>query len=196
MKKELLLVGGGGHCKAVIDVIEASGEYTIAGIIDHPEKIGETVLGHSIIGSDHDLEILFTRYTYALVTIGQIHTSEVRKTLYARLKNLGYSLPVIISPNAYVSPYAQVGEGSIIMHHSIINAAAIIGHNCIINTRSLIEHDARIEEHCHISTGAIVNGGTHVREGSFIGSNAVCKEYVETKPNDFIKAQSLFKGYS
>lgn len=195
MKKEILLVGGGGHCKAVIDVIEAEGKYTIAGIIDRPEKVGNKVLGYPVIGTDEDLEALSSRFSYALVSIGQIHSSEVRKTLYARLKQLGYILPVIISPSAYVSPHARIAEGSVVMHHSIVNAAAIVEHNCILNTRSLIEHDACIEGHSHISTGAIINGGTRVREGSFIGSNAVCKEYVETKPNDFIKAHSLFKGY-
>ena len=37
--KEILLVGGGGHCISSIDVIESTNEYRIGGIIDIKEKI-------------------------------------------------------------------------------------------------------------------------------------------------------------
>jgi len=45
--KELLLIGGGGHCKSIIDVIEEEGSFSIAGIIDKSDLLGETVLGNS-----------------------------------------------------------------------------------------------------------------------------------------------------
>ena len=81
-------------------------------------------------------------------------------------------LPVIISPYAYVSPYAQIGCGTIVMHNAIINADARVGDNCIINSRALIEHDVVIGNHCHISTGAVVNGAVEVGDNTFIGSGA------------------------
>jgi methionyl-tRNA formyltransferase len=96
-------------------------------------------------------------------------------------------LPVIISPRAYVSKYAFIDEGSVIMHDAFINANAKIGKNCIINTKAIIEHDAIIEDNCHISTGSIINGGTLVRKNSFIGSNAMAKEYIEIKANSVIR---------
>ena len=46
MKKEkpnIILVGGGGHCASVIDVIEQQGKYTIKGIIDTKEHVGKKV---------------------------------------------------------------------------------------------------------------------------------------------------------
>jgi len=192
MKEQILLVGGGGHCRAVIDVIEQENKFEIAGIIDKKELIGQKVLNHyEVIGCDDDLEMLFKKYRYAIVTVGQIKSSNIRVKLYMLLKEIGYQLPVIVSPLAYVSKYAQIDEGTIIMHQALVNANAKVGKNCIINTKALVEHDAVIEDFCHISTSAIVNGGVKIKEETFYGSNATSKEYTEA--SGFIKAGSVVK---
>ncbi|MFZ3051793.1 MAG: acetyltransferase [Sulfuricurvum sp.] len=193
MKPKILLIGGGGHCKSVIDVIEAEGTYTIAGIIDQKEFIGQKVLGYEIIGCDDDLEELFIHSKHAVITVGQIKSPDIRIKLFNTLKSIGYQLPAIISPFAYISKYSTIDEGTIIMHHALINVGVKIGRNCIINSKALIEHDATVEDHCHISTGAIVNGGTVVGQGTFFGSNAVSKEYAIVAEKSFIKAGSVVK---
>lgn len=193
MKQDILLIGGGGHCKAVIDVIEQTGLYTIAGIIDHKELIGHKVLGYEVIGCDDDLETLHHRYKTALITVGQIRTPDVRIRLFEHVKRIGYLLPAIISPRAYVSQHAAVGEGSVVMHDALINAQARIGNNCIINTKALVEHESTVADHCHISTACILNGGTYVGKGSFVGSNAVSKEGSRIAERSFIKAGSIIK---
>lgn len=193
MNPKILLIGGGGHCKSVIDVIEMEGSYTIAGIIDQKELLGQKVLGYEIIGCDDDLEALFDRFKYAIVTVGQIKSPDVRIKLFNRLKTIGYELPVIISPRAYVSKHATVDTGTVVMHDALINANAAVGKNCIINTKALIEHDSVIGDDCHISTGAVINGGTVVSQGTFFGSNAVSKEYASIAEKSFIKAGSIVK---
>jgi sugar O-acyltransferase (sialic acid O-acetyltransferase NeuD family) len=193
-KPKLILIGAGGHCKSCIDVIEQENKFIIAGIVDINTSISE-LLGYPLLGHDDDLTKLKASYDYALITIGQIKTPAIRIRLLDHAKSLGFKLPAIISPRAYVSKHAKIGNGTIVMHDALINAGAIVGDNCIINTKSLIEHDAVIENNCHISTGAIINGGVIVKQGSFVGSNAVTKESVETYDKDFIKAGSLFKGY-
>lgn len=195
MKPKLILIGGGGHCAACIDVIEQEDKFEIAGIVDKDIARG-ALLGYPILGSDDDLCELRASCDCALITIGQIKSPSIRTRLFENAKSLGFILPTIISPRAYVSRHALIGEGTIIMHDALVNARATIGCNCIINTKALVEHDAVVGDNCHISTAAIINGGTVVRKGTFVGSNAVTKEYVETRENDFIKAGSLFVGYA
>lgn len=185
--KPLLLIGGGGHCHSCIDVIEASGNYQIAGLVQ-PNGASEMVLGYSVIGSDKDLPELLKDTKLALITVGQIKTPKTRIRLYRMLKKLKAELPVVISPKSYCSKYCVVGEGSIIMHGAIINAGARIGNNCIVNSQALVEHDATIDDHCHISTGARVNGNVTIGKGSFIGSGAVIKEGVRVGENVIIGA--------
>ena len=189
MKEKILLVGGGGHCKSVIDVIEAENKYEIAGIIDKEELLGQKVLGYAVIGCDDDLEKLFETYKYAVVTVGQIRSNALKIKLFNSLKDIGYILPVIISPLAYVSKHSNIDEGTVVMHQALINANVNIGKNCIINTKALIEHDCKVEDNCHISTASVLNGGVIVKEGTFFGSNTTSREGIEI--SGFIKAGGL-----
>jgi sugar O-acyltransferase (sialic acid O-acetyltransferase NeuD family) len=193
MKEKIILIGGGGHCSACVDVIEQEGRFTIAGIVDVPEKKQHNILGYSVIGSDADLAELIKTFPNVLITLGQIKSPTRRMELFNKLKRMAALFPVIQSPLAYVSPHAQIGEGTIVMHHALINAGARVGRNCIINTRALVEHDAVIEDYCHISTGAVVNGGVIIGSGSFFGSGAVSKEYTSIPSNSFIPANSLYR---
>ena len=190
---KILLIGGGGHCKSCIDVIEQQGLYEIAGIIDQPSAMGSRVLGYEVIGSDEDLPALRNTFDYAFVTVGQIRSADLKIKLYQSLKSLNFIVPTIISPLAYVSQHAQVSFGTIVMHQALVNAGAKVGENCIINTKALIEHDAVIEDHCHVSTGAIINGGGEIFSESFVGSLATSKQCVQIGKKSFIKAGSVMK---
>ena len=191
--KEIILIGGGGHCKSVIDVIEQEGKFQIIGIVDKPELLGVKVLGYPVIGNDSDLVDLSKKYRYALVTVGQIKSSSLRVKLFKLAVKVGLTMPNIISPRAYVSKHAMIGQGTVIMHDALVNANAKIGENCIINSKALIEHDAIIEDFCHIATNAVINGAAIVRQGSFLGSGVVTKQGVKVEKNSFIKAGSLVK---
>jgi len=189
--KNIILIGGGGHCKSVIDVIEQEGRFEIAGIVDKPELLGSNVYGYPIIGNDSDLDSLSKRYQYALITVGQIKSPSLRVKLFDLATKAGFTLPSIISPNAYVSKHSSIGNGVIVMHNAIVNASTFIGDNCIINSKALIEHDCSISKHCHISTNATINGGVTVESRCFVGSGSTTKELITISENSFIKAGSL-----
>ena len=191
--KEIILIGGGGHCKSVIDVIEQEGKFQIIGIVDKPELLGVKVLGYPVIGNDSDLVDLSKKYRYALVTVGQIKSSSLRVRLFKLAIKVGLTMPNIISPRSYVSKHAMIGQGTVIMHDALVNANAKIGENCIVNSKALIEHDAIIEDFCHIATNTVINGAAIVRQGSFLGSGVITKQGVKVEKNSFIKAGSLVK---
>ena len=191
MKEKIVLIGGGGHCHSVIDVIELTNKYEIIGIVDTKENIGKKVLDYKVIACDDDLKTIFQTCKNVLITVGQIKSNNLRVKLYNNLKQIGFNLPVIISPLAYVSKHSSIDEGTIIMHHALINANVKIGKNCIINSKALIEHDCIVEDNCHISTASVLNGGVVVKENTFFGSNATSKQGIEI--DGFIKAGSLAK---
>ncbi|MCX2743392.1 NeuD/PglB/VioB family sugar acetyltransferase [Mangrovivirga sp. M17] len=188
--EKIVLIGGGGHCRSVIDVIESQGKYEIAEILDVEEKLGNQILDYKISAKDTDIPDLARKYDNFLITIGQIHSAKIRIKFYKELKRFGANLPVIISPIAHVSKHATVGEGSVIMHGAIVNAAAKIGINNIINTNSVVEHDAFTGSHCHISTGAFLNGEAILGDGSFLGSGARTAQCVEIIKDTVVGASS------
>jgi sugar O-acyltransferase (sialic acid O-acetyltransferase NeuD family) len=189
--QEIILIGGGGHCKSCIDVIEAENRFKIVGIIDIKEKLHQKIFEYEIIACDDDLSDLMREYEYVFLTLGHIKSAQKRIEKFKVLKQLGATFPVIISPLAYVSPHAQIHEGTIVMHHAFVNVSAFIGRNCIVNSGAIIEHDAYIGDHCHISTRTVVNGEVRVGERSFVGSNSVIKNTMSIVPDTIIGAGSV-----
>jgi UDP-3-O-[3-hydroxymyristoyl] glucosamine N-acyltransferase len=139
-----------------------------------------------VIACDDDLESIYKTCKNAVITIGHIKSNTLRKKLYEKAKEIGFNLPVIISPLAYVSKHSLIEESTVIMHHALINANAKVGKNCIINTKALIEHDVIVEDNCHISTASVLNGAVKVLENTFYGSNSTSKQ--EATIRGFIKA--------
>jgi sugar O-acyltransferase (sialic acid O-acetyltransferase NeuD family) len=192
-KDEIILIGGGGHCKACIDVIEQEGRFAIKGIVDIPEKIGQTILGYPIIDSDKNLKTIVSNYKNFLITVGFIKTSDLRIKLFNLINSFGGNFPSIVSPKAYVSKHAVIGKGTIIMHGVIISAAAKIGNNCIINNLALVEHDTLIDANTHVSTGARINGNCEVGNKCFVGSGTIINNGVNITNDVIIGSGSLIR---
>ena len=192
MKRPLILIGGGGHCKSIIEVAESVG-YEIKGILDMPDEVGKEVLpGHKVIGTDDEIPQYVEECDF-IITVGFIKNPALRIKLYNKVKAVGGRLATIIASTAYVSKYAELGEGTVIMHHAFVNAGAKIGDNCIINTFVNIEHDAVVGNQCHISTGTMVNGECKIGENCFIGSQSVCANCIEIASDIIVGAGSVVR---
>ena len=192
--KSLVLIGGGGHCRSCIEVIESTGRFKIEGIIDNEISNTETCLGYPVIGSDAEIDKIKTMKAMALITIGQINSPDKRKNLYELLNSQEIETPVIKASSSIVSRYSLVKEGSIIMHGAVVNACANIGINTIINSMALIEHDAQIGDHCHISTGARINGNVEIGDGCFVGSGAIIYQNIKIARKSVIPAGAVISN--
>jgi sugar O-acyltransferase (sialic acid O-acetyltransferase NeuD family) len=177
-RESILLVGAGGHAKACIDTIEQEGRFVVKGLIGLSHEVGSQILNYPVLGKDEDASMLLRDCANALVAVGQIKTPDPRMGFFDQLQQSGCSLPIIVSPQAYVSPHAKLGAGTIVMHGAIINAGAIVGENCIINSQSLVEHDVVIADHCHIATAATINSGVCIGAGTFVGSNSSVRQCI------------------
>ena len=190
-QKNLILIGGGGHCKSVIDVAESAG-YNILGILDMPEEVGKSVLNYKVIGTDEEIPQYADRAEF-IITVGFIKNPAIRIRIYNRIKEAGGKLATIIASTAHVSRYAALGEGTVVMHQAVVNAGAHIGENCIINTFCNIEHDAVIGDQCHISTGTMVNGDCKVGDRVFIGSQSVLANGITVGEEIIVGAGSVVR---
>ena len=189
--KPLILIGGGGHCKSVIEAAESAG-YHILGVLDMPEEVGKEILSTKVIGTDDDIPFYVDKAEF-VITVGFIKNPSTRIKLYNRVKEAGGKLATIVASTAYVSKYATIGEGTVVMHHAFVNAGAQVGSNVILNTFTNIEHDAVIGDQCHISTGAMVNGDCKIGNNSFIGSQSVLANGIRVGDDIIVGAGSLVR---
>lgn len=189
--QNIILVGGGGHCKSVIEVAESAG-CSILGILDLPEQVGNNVFGYPIIGTDAMINQYVDKAVF-LVTVGQIKDASLRIKLHKNIQMAGGTFATLVAPTAYVSRHATIGKGTVIMHHAFVNADAHIGFGCIINTFANIEHDATIGDFCHISTGTMVNGNCKIGQETFLGSQSVVGNGLEITDHCIIAAGSVIR---
>ena len=167
MQKPLILVGGGGHCKSVLEAAESAG-YSILGVLDMPEEVGKEILSTKVIGTDDDIPAYVDK-AELIITVGFIKNPAIRIKLYNKIKDAGGKLATVIASTAYVSKYAEIGEGTVVLHQAFVNAGAKVGKNVILNTMTDVDHDAAIGDFTHLSAGVLVAGEAKVGDRCFCG---------------------------
>ena len=189
-KKGIVLLGGGKHCKVVIDVLEQVGGYRVAGISDLPDKHGMIVLGdYRVNMNDKGLLEVLDDAPFAFVSYGE--DLELRSKLYRLACRTGYDFPVLVSPSAYVSSQARLEPGSLVGHRAVINPSARIGINVILNTGSVIEHDCIVGDHSHVAPGAVLCGGVQIGQMAMVGAAAVLVQNILVGENCVVGAASI-----
>jgi sugar O-acyltransferase (sialic acid O-acetyltransferase NeuD family) len=174
---KLLLIGGGGHCKSVLDSLLETKQFAAIGIVDVRNNIGTQIMGTPIVGCDDDLRQLFVNgYRYAFVTVGSIGNPQLRINLFHLIEEIGYEIPNIIDPSATVSRHAELSTGIFVGKQAVVNAGAAIHRGAIINTGAVVEHDCVVGEFAHISPGAVLCGQVNIGRHTHIGANSVIKQ--------------------
>jgi sugar O-acyltransferase (sialic acid O-acetyltransferase NeuD family) len=190
--EDIILIGGGGHCKSIIDTINELKKYNIIGILDIADKLGNEICGIKIIGTDDSLEYYYKNgVRNAFLTIGSIGDTLIRRKLYSIALNIGYIFPNIIDNTAIVSDKIEIGHGNFIGKGAIININVKIANNTIINTGAIIEHDCYIGSFCHIAPGTAINGNVVIGENTHIGTNSTIIQNIKIGDNTIIGAGSV-----
>lgn len=192
MRKNIVIVGGGGHAKTVIDAIICSRRFAICGIVDLKLRKGECVLGIKVIGGDEKLKEVFRDGVRdAFLGIGSIGNCDLRKKIYENLKKIGFRLPIIIHPSAVVARDVKLGEGTFVAAGAVINSGTQIGRNVIINTLSSVDHDCLIGDFVHVAPGVTLSGGVEIGREAHVGTGACVTQYLKIGKKAFIKAGEM-----
>ncbi len=189
----ILGIGAGGHARVLIEILQQTGEWEIAGLLDADEsKTGQNTSGILILGTDDTIPELFQRgIRAAFIGIGSIGSSILRRKIFALLLEHGFELPVIQHPSAIIASDVTIGRGTCIMPGAIINPATSIGECAIINSGAIIEHDCQISSFAHISPGALLSGNVHVGEGAHIGIGAIVRQGIYIGENAMVGAGAV-----
>ncbi len=166
----IIIYGGGGHGKALIDLIRSLSVYPIEGIVDDGLSPGSSIMGTQILGGSSILEQLVTAKVHlAANAVGGIGNISSRITVFERLIKVGFSCPALVHPTAFIEPSATLSEGVQVMPHAYIGSEAHIGFGAIINTGAIVSHDCTIGEYANLSPGAILAGEVSVGRAALIG---------------------------
>jgi len=167
---KILIIGGGGHAKMCLGVIQQMSKYEVVGIVDSNLEKGSQVYGFPVLGNEDELEYLFnTGITHAIIGFANIHKPIVRQALYEKLVKIGFNMPNMIHKTAIVEPSAILGNGNLIMAGAIIGIDVVIKNNCILNAGCIISHDCFLSDNVHVAPGAILAGSVNIGVNTTIG---------------------------
>lgn len=169
MNKRIMIIGGGGHAKVVIDCIRSAGDEPV-GILDDKLAVGMSVLGVPVLGKTAQWPE-FSQYTF-IIAVGD---NEARARIAGQMTVQWH---IAVHPRAIVSEHAVLSQGTLVMPGAVINAGARVGSHCIINTGAVVEHDCVLENYVHISPNASLGGTVTVGAKSHIGIGASVRNNV------------------
>ncbi|WP_126428727.1 acetyltransferase [Brevibacillus marinus] len=168
--KKVIVIGGGGHAKVLIDTLQAL-LIPIIGFTDINDK-SETVLGVPFLGSDEQI-YRYSPEEVALVNgLGAVGDASLRQNLFETFQQAGYRFATVVHPSAVVSRHTQLGEGVQVMAKAVIQPGTVIGANTIVNTGALLDHDCAVGMHVHVAPGATVCGQVSIGDQVHVGAGA------------------------
>lgn len=168
-KEKLLLVGAGGFGRMVAE--QAMLQYDCA-FVDDGQLVGTEICSIPVVGGLADLPEL--RKEYGLLVVG-IGNNRFRAQVYEKVKALGFAFPNIVAPSAYISPYAKLGCGCVVLQNACVQNGASIGNGVLLNAGTEVHCDAAVGDYALIYTNSVVRTGVTVGNFARIGSNVtVC----------------------
>jgi UDP-perosamine 4-acetyltransferase len=193
-QNNIVLVGGGGHAKVIIDAIKCAGKFGIYGIVDSILPEGTSVLGIKVLGGDSELPKIFKQgVKYAFISVGSLGDCSARKRIAENLEKIGFKLPVIAHPKAVIAQDVRLGDGTFVAAAAVINPATKIGKNAIINTSSSIDHDCEIGDFVHIAPGVTLSGCVKIKDEAHIGTGASIVQKITVGAKVMVKAGTTVK---
>lgn len=190
--KSIILLGGGGHAKVLVDLITQRGDYEIVGILDPELKFGTYLKGYDVLGTDKELPKLRDQgIQFVAVAVGCIKCTLLRRTLFNQSQGLNFQIPALIHPRAIISAGVEVSDGVQIMAGAIIQTDTTLGEGVVINTGVQVDHDCRIGNHAFLSPGVILSGGVTIGDNAFIGAGAVVIQGINIGDNAVIAAGAV-----
>lgn len=176
--KNLLIVGAGGHGYVVAETARAMKDVEGKSVYDKIDFLDD--LKPEAVGKVNEMPLFKKVYQEVFPAVGSY---EKRTEIYSKAKRYGFEVPTLIHPEAYLSPSAMVGEGTVVLPKAVVHTRAKIGRLCILSIGSLTDHDCEIKDGVHLDCGSIVKGsvipeGTRVACGLCIeGQKEIKKEF-------------------
>jgi acetyltransferase EpsM len=168
----ILVYGGGGHGKSLIDLLRALRVYHIVGVIDDgiDPKDQASIMGLPVLGGAQALPALFEQgVRLAVNAVGGIGDIAVRIKVFKRLAEAGFACPAVVHPSAVIEPSAVLSAGVQVFPLAYVGSEAHIGYGAIINTGAIVSHDCQVGDYANLSPGAILAGEVQVGDAALLG---------------------------
>lgn len=189
--RKLLLIGGGGHCRSILDCLCKQSLYSTIGIVEKNSKY-RSILGIPIVGEDADLIKLKNEgWTDAFIAVGSVGDCCLRRQIFDLISKIGFNIPCIVDSTAIIANDVVIAQGVFVGKMAVVNAGSSIGACSIINTGAIIEHNCNIGEFSHVSSGVVLCGDVKIGINVHIGAGSAIKQTLTVGDNSVVGLGSV-----
>jgi len=174
LKKEIIILGGGGTSKDIISIInDINSEqqlYKCVGILDDNKLLwGSEVLGVKVLGPIDEV----TNWNGNLINaLGGPCNFKIRKNILSNFNLESERFETIIHPKSSVSKYAKIDSGVIVFPNVVVMSDVKIGKQVLVLSSSVINHDVIIGDYSILTSGVNISGGVTLGENCYIGTGS------------------------
>ena len=177
MDVPLVVIGGGGMGRCVLDLVDA------VNLAASPEHVFEVV--GVLDDATPDLDLLDAREVKYLGPVSRLEelprdvgyvigigSGQVRRTIDAYGQILGRPCPRILHPNVHLGFDVVLGPGTLVCSHVSMENNIRLGRHVHVNQNSTIGHDDRLGDYVTVSPLVAVSGGVVAEEAASLGTGA------------------------
>ncbi|MBC8506188.1 MAG: NeuD/PglB/VioB family sugar acetyltransferase [Anaerolineales bacterium] len=166
----IIIYGGGGHGKSLLDLVRSLGTYSVVGFLDDSVPAGEEIQGVPLLGTGELLSELYVKgVRQAINAVGGIGNVAVRVKVFNRIADAGFTCPAVVHPTAVIEPNAVLSPGVQVFPFAYVGSDVQVGFGSIVNTGAIVSHDCVLGDFVNISPGAILAGEVKVGDGALVG---------------------------
>jgi acetyltransferase EpsM len=176
----MVIYGGGGHGKSLIDLVRVLEGFELVGVIDDGIDAGNEIMDLPVLGGGEALIVLAERgLRLAANAVGGVGDIRSRVHVFERILEAGFTCPSLAHPTATIEPGADLADGVQVFPNAYVGSDTEVGFGAIVNTGAVVSHDCRVKAYANIAPGALLAGGVTIGEKVLIGMGATINLNVE-----------------
>jgi sugar O-acyltransferase (sialic acid O-acetyltransferase NeuD family) len=173
MIRRVVLLGGGGFARNVLDIVDAGNAVEpctrVVGFLERDPDGGRLLVrrGCPRLGSDDRLGAIDADVVIAIAD------PAIRRSLDRRCAALGLAAATLAHPTATVGRSAPPGPGTVFAAGVRVASDVEIGRHVHLNFNTTVGHDVTLADYVTVFPQCAVSGGALVEEGAVLGSGSV-----------------------
>ena len=190
-RQKLLILGAGGHGKAVAEAALLSGKWHDVAFVDDCWPQRSTVFGINVVSNIEGLPQIASDWTAAIPAIGN---NALRQQWMRVISSVNMPIATVIHPSACVSSSAIIGNGLAIMALAMVGVDVKMGQGVIINAHSTVDHDVVLGDFVHLGVGTHLAGGVKVGDNSWLQVGSCAGYRVVLADNHICNPGTIFSA--
>lgn len=166
--EQVAIYGGGGFGRGIAWLAQRCDAQVVCLIDDDATLQGRLLNGLPVMTLPAAREMFPD--ARVVVAVGRPATREL---LVSKAAGAGYGFATLVHPRVELSPWLEIGEGTVIRDGCSFSVNVVLGRHVHVNMNCTVGHDVTVEDFVTLFPGVHVSGYVHLGKRVNVGAGAV-----------------------